>query len=654
MPDPLSIRSVSTEEGYRLWSRVYDSQPNPMLSLEQRFLAPLLPPVAGLDIVDLGCGTGRWLEKFVSKNPRSLIGMDSSAEMLARAAEKISNRATLVKGNCEHPQLLPLSADLLLCSFLASYISDLNGFAEQIRRIARPNADVFITDVHPLTQSTLGWRRGFRMGDTHIDVATLTWSLAHVLSAFEHARMRLAAILEPSFDEPEFRILERAGKSHFWDAMQRFPAIYILQFRHAAASPKRNRSHFAAASVQRIHGARAALGPRESLPVDVVINRERIEFLGCSPAKPPSIGEAMSATLDLTGYLILPGLINAHDHLEFALFPRLGKGNYHNCAEWAEDIHNPESSPVREHRAVPKAVRLWCGGIRNLLSGVTTVCHHNPYHADVFANGFPIRVLRDFGWAHSLAMDAAAPAKFMETSPDQPFILHLAEGTDSQSAQEVFDLHHAEALDERTVVVHGLGLDARGISLLKSQGAALIWCPTSNHFLFGKTHSRQAVESFPSIALGSDSPLTAEGDLLDELRFAHDHIGVPAEDLYSQITTSAAQILRLKCGEGSIRVGAVADLIAVREKGVSPAETLASCSYRDIEFVLLAGRVQLVSHELREQFPRYITEDLEPLDIDGCIRWIRAPIKRLLSQASAILGDDLRLNGRKINYEHTT
>jgi cytosine/adenosine deaminase-related metal-dependent hydrolase/SAM-dependent methyltransferase len=623
-----------------------------MLSLEQRFLEPLLPPVAGLDVVDLGCGTGRWLEKLSQKAPRSLIGIDSSTEMLARASEKVAGRAKLVNADCERPSLPSSSADLILCSFLASYISNLGRFAEEISRVARPNADVFITDVHPLTQSTLGWRRGFRMGDTHIDVATLTWSLAQVLSAFEHAGMRLAVILEPCFDDPEFRILERAGKSHFSGAMQHFPAIYILQFRKAAGSPSRNRHNSAVRLVQRICGARVAIGPQESVQADIVMDQDRVGFLGCSYAKSASITETNSSTLDLSGYLVLPGLINSHDHLEFALFPRLGKGDYRNFTEWADDIHHPDSSPVREHRSVPKDTRLWWGGIRNLLSGVTTVCHHNPYHPDVFANGFPVRVLHDFGWAHSLVMDADTASKYRGTPADQPFILHLAEGTSPQCAQEIFELNQAGALDDRTVVVHGLGLDGPGIALLKSRGAALVWCPTSNFFLFGKTHSKHSIEEFPFIALGSDSPLTSQGDLLDELRFAHDHVSIPVESLYSQITTSAAQILRLKCGEGSLRVGSVADMIAVRETSLTPAETLASCSYREIELVILAGRVQLASPLLLERLPRHLTEGLEPLDVDGCVRWIRAPVRRLFSEASSILGDDLHLNGRKVKYEH--
>jgi|HubBroStandDraft_6_1064221.scaffolds.fasta_scaffold00125_26 cytosine/adenosine deaminase-related metal-dependent hydrolase/SAM-dependent methyltransferase len=655
MANSLSTRCVSPEEGYRLWSRVYDSQPNPMLSLEERYLAPLLPPLNGLDVLDLGCGTGRWLDKFAHQSPRSLIGVDASAEMLERAAEKVGGRATLLNNNCERPPLEPSSADLVLCSFLASYISDLDRFAGEVRRIARPGADIFITDVHPLTQSTLGWRRGFRLGDTHFDVSTLAWSLAQVLSAFENAGLRLAAILEPCFDAPEFRILERAGKSGSSAAMRRFPAIYILQFTQAAGSAKGIRQDSSGQLVESIHGARIALGPQESVSVDLRIAGDRISWLGSSPSSSASAAQSNSSALNLNGCLVFPGLINAHDHLEFALFPRLGKGGYHNFSQWARDIHLPDSSPVREHRSVPKTARLWWGGIRNLLSGVTTVCHHNPYHSDVFENNFPVRVLRDFHWAHSLAMDANAFAAAQNTPLDQPFILHLAEGTDAQSAQEIFDLDRAGALDNRTVVVHALGLDEPGLALLKSRRASLVWCPTSNHFLFGTTHSRQAFEALPSVALGSDSPLTAAGDLLDELRFAREHVGISAEALYAQITTAAAQILRLHRGEGSLRIGTVADLIAVRDSRLSPAETLARCSYREIELVILAGRIQLASPQLFEKLPLHLVAGLELLDVDGCVRWIRAPVRRLTREASAVLGDDFRLAGRKVrkvDYDH--
>src|SRR5437868_14542268 len=90
----------------------------------------------------------------------------------------------------------------------------------------------------------------------------------------------------------------------------------------------------------RITGARVAKGPSTAV-------RQEITVRGDS-----------EHCLDLSGHLILPGLINSHDHLEFNLFPRLGNRLYANAGEWAADIFHPDASPVRENLAVPKAVRL--------------------------------------------------------------------------------------------------------------------------------------------------------------------------------------------------------------------------------------------------------------------------------------------------------
>ena len=63
-------------------------------------LGPLLPRVTGLDVVDLGCGTGRWLHALIGSGPRSLLGVDPSPEMLAQAKAKLGEQAAFICGPC--------------------------------------------------------------------------------------------------------------------------------------------------------------------------------------------------------------------------------------------------------------------------------------------------------------------------------------------------------------------------------------------------------------------------------------------------------------------------------------------------------------------------------------------------------------------------
>ncbi len=372
--------------------------------------------------------------------------------------------------------------------------------------------------------------------------------------------------------------------------------------------------------------------------MDLEIVGGRIRPFGSSTGRGPA--------LDLGGHLILPGLINCHDHLEFNLFPRLGQGPYPNAAAWAQDIYHPHCSPVKEHLAVPKAVRLLWGGLKNLLSGVTTVAHHNPYEAEVFDNGFPVRVVKRFGWAHSLHFSPDLVSRYRPVSRRWPFLMHAAEGTDDTAAIEIQELERAGVLSNRTVLIHGVGVDCDSLEILLRRRCSLVWCPSSNLFMLSRTLGPEVLRSGLPICLGTDSALTGQGDLVEELQVALKTACFTEADIYPMVTTQAARVLHLNRGQGEIRENGIADLLLVPDSGQNPAEAL-----QDLRpaVVIVGGRIQLVSTNLAERMDSALTRNFQNIALEGCGSWlVNANISGLRAYTEAALGSDFQLAGRRV------
>lgn len=383
-------------------------------------------------------------------------------------------------------------------------------------------------------------------------------------------------------------------------------------------------------------GARVAVDAVESAKTDLLIRGGRV-FIGRQASN--------QRKLDLSGLLILPGLINAHDHLDLNLFPRLGRGPYKSATAWAEDIYRPNESPVKDHLRVPKRVRLFWGGIKNLLSGVTWVAHHNPYDSEVFNHGFPIRVLRRYGWAHSIHFSPDWQMRFEQTPESYPFIMHVAEGTDEQSRRELYDLDAGCALECSTVLVHAVALGAADLEILRQRKVSLIWCPTSNHFTLGRSMCPSILFSELPMALGTDSALTANGDLIDELQTAAKTINLAR--LYGMVTRSARRILRLETGAGRISNAGPADLLIVRDEGQSPAEAVANLR---LEAVFVNGEIRLVSESAVDRFRMLEISGFEKLNVEGRGRF-RLPfeVSKLISITERALGAGFRLAGKAVS-----
>jgi hypothetical protein len=194
------------------------------------------------------------------------------------------------------------------------------------------------------------------------------------------------------------------------------------------------------------------------------------------------------------------------------------------------------------------------------------------------------------------------------------------------------------SLDERMVLVHCVGLMPQQWESIVRSRTGIVWCPSSNLYTLGKTLSAQKILKLPNVALGTDSPLTATGDLLDEIKFAHKELRAPAPLLYDLVTARAARLLRLRDGQGNLQTGCKADLIVARDRQIMPAEALVQMSWGDIELVMERGRVVLLSAALAERIPSALKGGLEWICVDGVERLLRAPVNKLLLQTGLSLG----------------
>jgi cytosine/adenosine deaminase-related metal-dependent hydrolase len=326
-----------------------------------------------------------------------------------------------------------------------------------------------------------------------------------------------------------------------------------------------------------------------------------------SPDLTPRAGERV---IDLEGLALLPGLVNAHDHLNLDLLPPLGNPPYANSYEWDDDLRRNYPAVAVQHQPVPEVDRFRWGAYRNLFSGVTTVAHHGPFPIQFLAEGtLPIRLRLPMAWAESLRRGPDVASRARHARGRMPFAIHLAEGVDDVAAREIDSLDGEGALGAGTMVVHGVGLDARGRRLLAERGAALVWCPRSNHFLFGATAAVAELPPEVPVALATDSTMTGSVTLFDELRFAAGLGQVPAERLLAMVTSEAATAV-MAPELGRLTVGAPADLIALPPAG-SDAETLLAARPGALALVVVGGRVRLAA-------PRHAwAGDLESTILDG-------------------------------------
>ncbi len=299
--------------------------------------------------------------------------------------------------------------------------------------------------------------------------------------------------------------------------------------------------------------------------------------------------------------ILFPGLINAHDHLLGTYYPRVGKGPYLNWYPWDNDL---KSHPLYEERSRLSNKELYLlGAYRNLLSGVVSVSDHMPHAVNQeLIKNLPVFVLSKYSLEHEcssydLRWGRGISVEHTEAKEKNiPFITHLEEGFDEEAGLGVDILMELGALDEYTVLIHGIALSDADVQILARQKAHLVWCPSSNYYMFQTTAPiKKLLDAGVNVALGTDSPMSGGLHLLDEMQFAASLY----EKLYGQkldpavivrmVTVAAAKALRL-FDQGQIAEGYRAQFTVIRAShSHNVYESLVHADLGDVQLVIRDG-----------------------------------------------------------------
>jgi ubiquinone/menaquinone biosynthesis C-methylase UbiE len=221
---------VPVAEGYERWASIYDHAPNPLLAREERHLLPLFMDLHNKRILDLACGTGRWLERLLAQGGESGVGIDCSAAMLRVAGKKDAIIGRLARAACESLPFRTAVFDLAICSFALGHIGDLGSMVRELARVTKPGADVFVSDLHPAAYAR-GWRVGFRDDSIAVQIEMLPRVAEDIVQAFYSNGFECLALVSLYLGGPEKPIFARAGKAHSFAEACQVPAVLVSHFR---------------------------------------------------------------------------------------------------------------------------------------------------------------------------------------------------------------------------------------------------------------------------------------------------------------------------------------------------------------------------------------------------------------------------------------
>jgi malonyl-CoA O-methyltransferase len=196
MADPLS-----PQEAYDRWAQDYDDA-DPSTMLDEPFLASMLQPREGHRILDLGCGTGRYIS-CVARGDIRIVGLDLSRGMLDRARRRQSAAVSVawVQASVENLPIIPRTFDRLMSGLVMDHVENLDRFFGGIASVLAPGGRAVVTAVHPAMQRMTGPVVRFTASGRQYLAEGRVHEVQDIVAAAERQRLTIEELREPRVDE---------------------------------------------------------------------------------------------------------------------------------------------------------------------------------------------------------------------------------------------------------------------------------------------------------------------------------------------------------------------------------------------------------------------------------------------------------------------
>ena len=193
----VSIRTLSSLDAYARWATTYPPRAhNALMQTEEAAMRGLMPDLAGLTVLDLACGTGRYSLIARECGAKTVLGLDNSPAMLRASPIRHIAQAT-----CE---VLPLSSesfDLVICGLALGHLPVLTPTMCEIKRVLKPGGRALISDFHPFVFLS-GGERTFTAPDGQ------TYAVEHYVHLYAdyHRAAQQAGLLIEDIVESSIRL----------------------------------------------------------------------------------------------------------------------------------------------------------------------------------------------------------------------------------------------------------------------------------------------------------------------------------------------------------------------------------------------------------------------------------------------------------------